>query len=166
MKLAGRAWKYGANVDTDVIFPARYLTLFKPEDLAAHCMEDLDPTFAREVRRGDIIVAGRSFGIGSSREHAPMAIKMSGIAAIVAPSFARIFHRNAINVGLPVVECEGIDEETEKGDRIEVDLTAGTVRNERTGKVYRASRYPEFMLGIIEAGGLVPYTRERLKAGR
>ena len=165
MTLVGKAWKYGANVDTDVIFPARYLTLFKPEDLAAHCMEDLDETFAREVQKGDVIVAGRSFGIGSSREHAPMAIKMSGISAIVAPSFARIFHRNAINVGLPVVECDGIDEETEKGDEIEVDLTAGTVTNRRTGKVYRASKYPDFMLGIIDAGGLVPYTREKLKVG-
>ncbi len=166
MKLAGRAWKYGANIDTDVIFPARYLTLFKPEDLAAHCMEDLDATFAKEVRKGDIIVAGRSFGIGSSREHAPMSIKMSGISAIVAPSFARIFHRNSINVGLPVVECDGIDEETEKGDQIEIDLTGGTVTNKRTGKVYRASKYPEFMLEIINAGGLVPYTREKLRAGK
>jgi len=165
MKLIGRAWKYGPNVDTDVIFPARYLTLYREEDLAQHCMEDLDPTFAREVRPGDIIVAGRSFGIGSSREHAPAAIKASGIAAIVAPSFARIFHRNAINVGLPVVECEGIDQETEKGDEIEVDLVEGTVLNRRTGKLYRASRYPDFMLGIIQAGGLVNYTREKLRAG-
>lgn len=166
MKLTGRVWKYGPNVDTDVIFPARYLTLFKPEDLAAHCMEDLDSTFAKEVEKGDVIVAGRSFGIGSSREHAPMAIKMSGIAAIVAPSFARIFHRNAINVGLPVVECEGIDQAVEKGDQLEVDLTAGTVINLSTGKVFQASKFPDFMLGIIEAGGLVPYTRQKLKAGK
>ena len=166
MKLTGRVWKYGTNVDTDVIFPARYLTLFKPEDLAAHCMEDLDTTFAKEVKKGDIIVAGRSFGIGSSREHAPMAIKMSGIAAIVAPSFARIFHRNAINVGLPVVECEGIDQAVAKGDELEADLTAGTVTNLSTGKVFQTSKFPDFMLGIIEAGGLVPYTREKLKAGK
>lgn len=166
MKLTGKAWKYGANIDTDVIFPARYLTLFKAEDLAAHCMEDLDSTFAKEVQKGDIIVAGRSFGIGSSREHAPMAIKMSGVAAIVAPSFARIFHRNAINVGLPVVECDGIDQDVEKGDEVEVDLTAGTVTNRRTGKVFRASKYPDFMLGIINAGGLVHYTKQQLKAAK
>ncbi len=166
MKLIGRAWKYGSNVDTDVIYPARYLTEFRPEVMAKHCMEDLDTTFAQEVRPGDLIVAGRSFGIGSSREHAPAAIKASGIAAVIAPSFARIFHRNAINVGLPVVECDGIDEETEKGDQIEIDLTEGTVTNKRTGKVYRASKYPDFMLEIINAGGLVPYTREKLKAGK
>lgn len=166
MKLVGRAWKYGPNVDTDVIYPARYLTEFRAAEMARHCMEDLDATFAQEVQPGDVIVAGPGFGIGSSREHAPVAIKASGIAAVVAPSFARIFHRNSINVGLPVVECDGIDQETERGDEIEVDLTEGTVTNRRTGKVYRASKYPDFMLGIIEAGGLVPYTRERLKAGK
>ncbi|MGE5619511.1 MAG: 3-isopropylmalate dehydratase small subunit [Sphingomonadaceae bacterium] len=164
MKLIGRVWKYGPNVDTDVIIPARYLTEFRPAELAKHCMEDLDTSFAMEVRPGDIIVAGRSFGIGSSREHAPVAIKASGIAAVVAPSFARIFHRNSINVGLPVVECDGIDEDVEKGDEVEVDLSEGTVLNRRTGRLFRASRYPDFMLGIIEAGGLVPYTRERLRA--
>lgn len=164
MKLIGRVWKYGPNVDTDVIIPARYLTEFRPAELAKHCMEDLDTSFAKEVRPGDIIVAGRSFGIGSSREHAPVAIKASGIAAVVAPSFARIFHRNSINVGLPVVECDGIDEDVEKGDEVEVDLSEGTVLNRRTGRLFRASRYPDFMLGIIEAGGLVPYTRERLRA--
>ncbi len=163
MKLVGRAWKYGPNVDTDVIIPARYLTEFRAEELAKHCMEDLDTSFAREVQAGEVIVAGRSFGIGSSREHAPVAIKASGIAAVIAPSFARIFHRNAINVGLPVVECAGIDEDVEKGDEIEVDLTEGTVLNRRTGKLFRASRYPDFMLGIINAGGLVNYTREKLR---
>ncbi len=140
------------------------LAEFRPEEVAKHCMEDLDSTFVKEVRSGDLIVAGRSFGIGSSREHAPVAIKASGVAAVIAPSFARIFHRNAINIGLPVVECDGLDEEVEKFDEIEVDLIEGTVTNRRTGKVFRASRYPDFMLGIIEAGGLVPYTREKLKA--
>ncbi|MHB1161398.1 MAG: 3-isopropylmalate dehydratase small subunit [Chloroflexota bacterium] len=164
MKLVGRVWKYGPNVDTDVIIPARYLTEFRAAELAKHCMEDLDSSFAREVRPGDIIVAGRSFGIGSSREHAPVSIKASGIAAVIAPSFARIFHRNSINVGLPVVECEGIDEDVEKGDEVEVDLTEGTVLNRRTGRLFRAGRYPDFMLGIIQAGGLVPYTREKLRA--
>ncbi len=162
MKLVGRAWKYGPNVDTDVIIPARYLAEYRPEELAKHCMEDLDTSFAKEVRPGDLIVAGRSFGIGSSREHAPVAIKASGIAAVIAPSFARIFHRNAINIGLPVVECEGIDEDVQMFDEVEVDLTEGTVLNKRTGRVFRASRYPDFMLGIIRAGGLVNYTREKL----
>lgn len=164
MKLIGRAWKYGPNVDTDVIIPARYLTEFRGEELARHCMEDLDPTFAKEVRPGDLIVAGRSFGIGSSREHAPIAIKSSGVAAVIAPSFARIFHRNAINVGLPVVECEGIDEDVRRGDELEVDLSEGTVLNRRTGRLFRTNPYPDFMLGIIRAGGLVNYTKERLRA--
>lgn len=166
MKLCGRAWKYGPSVDTDVIIPARYLTEFRAEELAKHCMEDLDTTFVGEVRKGDVIVAGPGFGIGSSREHAPVAIKASGITAVIAPSFARIFHRNSINVGLPVVECEGIDQDVQKGDEVEVDLTAGTVTNKRTGNVFHASKYPDFMLGIIEAGGLVNYTREKLKASK
>ncbi len=164
MKLVGRIWKYGPNVDTDVIIPARYLTEFRAEELAKHCMEDLDSSFVEEVKPGDLIVAGRSFGIGSSREHAPVAIKASGVAAVIAPSFARIFHRNAINVGLPVVECEGIEEDVEKGDELEVDLSEGTVLNRRSGKLFRASRYPDFMLGIINAGGLVNYTREKLRS--
>ncbi len=164
MKLIGRAWKYGPNVDTDVIIPARYLAEFRAEELAKHCMEDLDPTFVKEVKKGDVIVAGRSFGIGSSREHAPVAIKASGIAAVIAPSFARIFYRNAINVGLPLVECEGIDEDVVKGDEIEVDLSGGTVLNRRTGRLFKVSQYPDFMLKIIESGGLVNYTRERLRA--
>ena len=164
MKLVGRIWKYGPNVDTDVIIPARYLTEFRAEELAKHCMEDLDSSFVKEVKPGDLIVAGRSFGIGSSREHAPVAIKASGVAAVIAPSFARIFHRNAINVGLPVVECEGIEEDVEKGDELEVDLSEGTVLNRRSGKLFRASRYPDFMLGIINAGGLVNYTREKLRS--
>jgi len=163
MRLVGRVWKYGSYVDTDVMYPARYLTEFRPEEMARHCMEGLDPTFAREVRPGDIIVAGRMFGIGSAREHAPVAIKASGVAAVVAPSFARAFHRNAINIGLPVVECDGIDREAEKGDELEVDLVEGTVLNRRTGRLLRASRYPEFMLGIIQAGGLMNCLREKLR---
>jgi 3-isopropylmalate/(R)-2-methylmalate dehydratase small subunit len=163
MKLIGKAWKYGPNVDTDVIIPARYLAEFRAEELAKHCMEDLDTSFVKEVKRGDVIVAGRGFGIGSSREHAPVAIKASGIAAVIAPSFARIFYRNAINVGLPLVECQGIDEDVEKGDEIEVDLSGGTVLNRRSGKLFKASQYPDFMLKIVEAGGLVNYTREKLR---
>jgi len=163
MKLIGKAWKYGPNVDTDVIIPARYLAEFRAEELAKHCMEDLDTSFVKEVKRGDVIVAGRGFGIGSSREHAPVAIKASGIAAVIAPSFARIFYRNAINVGLPLVECQGIDEDVEKGDEIEVDLSGGTVLNRRSGKLFKVSQYPDFMLKIVEAGGLVNYTREKLR---
>ena len=164
MKLIGRAWKFGPGVDTDVIYPARYLTEYRPQEMAKHCMEDLDPSFAKEVQAGDLIVAGPAFGIGSSREHAPVAIKASGIAAVIAPSFARIFHRNAINIGLPVVECEGITEDVQKWDELEVDLVAGTVLNRRTGRLFQATRYPDFMLGIINAGGLINYTRERLRA--
>jgi 3-isopropylmalate/(R)-2-methylmalate dehydratase small subunit len=163
MKFVGRAWKYGPSVDTDVIFPARYLAKHKPEEMARHCMEDLDPTFAKEVQEGDLIVAGTCFGIGSSREHAPVSIKLSGVSAVIAPSFARIFQRNAINIGLPVVECPGIEEEVEKFDVLEVDLVEGTVKNQRTGKVLKAVKYPDFMLGIIQAGGLIPYTKQKVR---
>jgi len=164
MKLSGTVWKYGDNVDTDGIIPARYLNVSRPEDLARHCMEDIDPGFASAVQPGDIIVGGENFGCGSSREHAPLAIKEAGVACVVARSFARIFYRNSINVGLPILECPQAVEETEKGDQLTVDLRAGTITNERTGCTYRASPFPEFIMGIVEAGGLVPYTRERLRA--
>lgn len=162
--LQGRVWKYGDNVDTDVIIPARYLNLSTPPELARHCLEDLDPTFAGAVQPGDMIVAGENFGCGSSREHAPLAIKGSAISCIVAKSFARIFYRNAINIGLPILECPEAVRETEKGDRLTVELKAGTITNLRTGRSYQVSPFPPFIMGIIEAGGLVPYTRERLQA--
>ena len=164
MKLMGTVWKYGDDVDTDGIIPARYLNVSDPEDLARHCMEDVDPGFARAVRAGDVIVAGENFGCGSSREHAPLAIKGSGVACVVAKSYARIFYRNAINIGLPILECPQAVEETQKGDLLAADLGAGTVTNLRTGRTYQVSPFPPFIMGIIQAGGLVPYTRERLRA--
>ena len=164
MKLSGAVWKYGDDVDTDVIIPARYLNVSAPEDLARHCMEDLDPGFAGAVQPGDVIVAGENFGCGSSREHAPLAIKGAGVACVVARSFARIFYRNAINVGLPILECPEAVEETQQGDRLAADLDAGTIANSRTGRTYRVSPFPAFIKRIIQAGGLVPYTRERLRA--
>jgi 3-isopropylmalate/(R)-2-methylmalate dehydratase small subunit len=166
MTLKGRVWKYGDNIDTDVIIPARYLNVSTAEELAAHCMEDLDPAFAGAVEPGDVIVAGENFGSGSSREHAPLAIKGAGVSCVVAGSFARIFYRNAINVGLPILESPTAAKEAENGHRLEVELERGQIRNLTTGAVYQAEPYPPFMMEIIDAGGLVPYTSRRLKAGR
>jgi len=160
--MTGTVWAYGDNVDTDVIIPARYLNVSTPEELARHCMEDIDPGFASAVQPGDIIVAGENFGCGSSREHAPLAIKGSGIACVVAKSFARIFYRNAINVGLPILECPDAVAETQKGDRLTVDLRSGTITNQRTGRTHRTPPFPDFIMRIVQAGGLVPYTRERI----
>ena len=162
MILQGKTWKYGDNVDTDVIIPARYLNLSTPEELAPHCLEDLDANFAGAVQPGDMIVAGENFGCGSSREHAPLALKGAGVSAVVARSFARIFYRNAINVGLPILESPAAVEGTEAGHRLEIDLEAGRIRNLTTGQTYRAEPYPPFMLEIIRAGGLVPYTVSKL----
>lgn len=162
--LHGRVWKYGDDVDTDVIIPARYLNVSTPQELARHCLEDIDPSFAGTVQPGEMIVAGENFGCGSSREHAPLAIRGSGIVCVVAKSFARIFYRNAINIGLPILECPEAVEDVEKGDQLTVDLRAGTITNLRTGRSYQVSPFPAFIMGIIEAGGLVPYTRERLQA--
>jgi 3-isopropylmalate/(R)-2-methylmalate dehydratase small subunit len=161
-RLSGRVWKYGDNVDTDAIIPARYLNMSTAEELAAHCMEDVDHTFAQQVRSGDILVAGANFGCGSSREHAPLAIKGAGIDCIVAVSFARIFYRNAINIGLPILECPKAVHGTEAGHRLDVDLAEGTVSNLDTGQSFQAEPYPPFLIRIIEAGGLIPYTRRRL----
>jgi 3-isopropylmalate/(R)-2-methylmalate dehydratase small subunit len=162
-KISGNAWVYGDNVDTDVIIPARYLTTSAPDQLAPHCMEDIDSGFAEGVRRGDIIVAGNNFGCGSSREHAPIAIKASGVSCVIAESFARIFFRNAINIGLPILECPGI--KAEKGDKIEVDLNAGVIRNVTSGESFSSSPIPEFLQSLFTAGGLVPYVKERLASG-
>jgi 3-isopropylmalate/(R)-2-methylmalate dehydratase small subunit len=164
MKLTGKVWKYGDNVDTDAIIPARYLNMSLPEELAEHCMEDIDLSFAGSVQKGDVIVGGDNFGCGSSREHAPLALKGAGISCVIANSFARIFYRNAINIGLPILECPEAVAGTEKGDELTVDLTAGTITNARTGKTYHTSPLPEFVMKIVGAGGLVPYTRERLQA--
>lgn len=162
MTITGQVWKYGDNVDTDAIIPARYLNTTSEAELASHCMEDIDRSFAVKVKAGDIIVAGKNFGCGSSREHAPLAIKASGVSCVVAETFARIFFRNAINIGLPILECPDAVRETEAGQTLEVDLAEGRIRNLDTGREYQASAYPPFMLELIEAGGLIEYTRRKL----
>ncbi len=159
MKLTGKVWKYGANVDTDAIIPARYLNLSTPEELAGHCMEDIDPEFVQKVQPSDIIVATTNFGCGSSREHAPLAIKGAGVSCVIANTFARIFYRNAINIGLPILECQAAVEGTDAGQTLEVELETGRIHNLDTGHTFQAEPYPEFMLGIIQAGGLIEYTR-------
>ena len=163
-KLRGNAWVYGDNVDTDVIIPARYLTTSDPEKLAPHCMEDIDTSFAAAVKPGDIIVGGSNFGCGSSREHAPIAIKAAGVSCVIAGSFARIFFRNAINIGLPILECPEATEPgaVSRGDVLEVDLSTGTIENKTNGKTFTAQPVPEFLQQLFAVGGLVPYVRERL----
>ena len=161
-RLRGRVWKYGDNIDTDVIIPARYLNMSTAEELARHCMEDIDPRFATEVEAGDIIVGGENFGCGSSREHAPLAIKGAGITCVVAESFARIFYRNAINIGLPIIVCAEASREAEDGDEMVIDLEAGRITNTRLDKSYTTSPFPPFIMKIIQAGGLIPYTRAQL----
>mgnify|MGYP006309110661 FL=1 len=147
MKYEGRVWKYGDHVDTDAIIPARYLNVSTAEALAQHCMEDIDTSFAERVEPGDIIVGGENFGCGSSREHAPLAIKGAGVSCVVAKSFARIFYRNAINIGLPILSCPEAVEGTQTGDTLRVDLTSGTVTNLRTGETYETSPFPTFIGG-------------------
>jgi 3-isopropylmalate/(R)-2-methylmalate dehydratase small subunit len=159
MILEGNVWRYGDNVDTDVIIPARYLNTADPKTLAAHCMEDIDPAFAGKVKEGDIIVAGRNFGCGSSREHAPVAIKASGVTCVVADGFARIFYRNAINIGLPLVELGPDVEAIKNGDRIRVDLDAGTIENLTAGKKFAIQPLPGFIQDIAKAGGLINYVK-------
>ncbi len=158
----GKVFKYGENVDTDVIIPARHLNTTDPLDLAKHCMEDIDKDFAANVKQGDIIVAGKNFGCGSSREHAPIAIKASGIRCVIAPTFARIFYRNAFNTGLPILECEEAIAGISAGDEVNVDFESGTIENVTTGKVYQAQPFPPFIQKIIESGGLVDYVKENL----
>jgi 3-isopropylmalate/(R)-2-methylmalate dehydratase small subunit len=165
MLIEGKVWRFGDHVDTDAIIPARYLNVSDPAELARHCMEDADPSFAGRVSSGDIIVAGENFGCGSSREHAPLAIKAAGVSCVIAKSFARIFYRNAINIGLPILTCPEAVEGTKAGDRLTVDLRAGTIASQRSGCVYHTPPFPSFVMEIIEAGGLVPYTAHRL-AGR
>ncbi len=160
----GQAWVYGDNVDTDVIIPARYLNTSDAKELAKYCMEDIDKTFASEVKSGDIMIAGENFGCGSSREHAPIAIKESGISVVIAKSFARIFFRNAINIGLPILENSELPDEVSKGDTIEVDLKNGIVKNITTGKEYQTPAYSGSIQELIEVGGLVNYTKAKLKS--
>ena len=165
-KLKGRAWVYGDNVDTDVIIPARYLSTSEPSELAPHCMEDIDPSFAGAVSLGDVIVAGANFGCGSSREHAPIAIKASGVSCVIAASYARIFYRNAINIGLPILECPEISSPGAVGgsDELEVDVASGEITNRANGRAFKAAPSPEFLRSLFAAGGLVSYVRERLGA--
>ena len=162
MAFEGTVHKYGRDVDTDVIIPARYLNTNDPAELARHCMEDIDPGFVARVRPGDIIVAGENFGCGSSREHAPVAIRAAGVSCVVAASFARIFYRNAFNTGLPIVVCPQAARELEAGDRVRVDVVEGRIDDLTTGKTYAAEAYPPFMRELVASGGLLPYVKKRL----
>lgn len=155
MKATGNAIKYGDNIDTDVIIPARYLNTTDPKELASHCMEDIDKEFAKRVQTGDVMVGGKNFGCGSSREHAPIAIKESGISCVIAATFARIFYRNAINIGLPIVECPEASEKIQPGDQISVDFDTGVITNLTKGERYQGEPFPAFIQGIISAGGLM-----------
>ncbi|MGB4302428.1 MAG: 3-isopropylmalate dehydratase small subunit [Syntrophomonadaceae bacterium] len=161
MKFTGRVYKFGADIDTDAIIPARYLNTSDPAELAKHCMEDADPSFPQKVQAGDIIVAGKNFGCGSSREHAPIAIKGAGVACVIASSFARIFYRNSVNIGLPILECEEAVQAIEEGDNIQVDLEKGEIVNLRTGETYQAAPFPEFMQDIMAQGGLIGYVQHK-----
>src|SRR5512140_2887432 len=157
MPIIGHAWKYGANIDTDLIIAGRYCNMTEAEDLGKHCMEDLDPNFARQVHPGDIIVGETNFGCGSSREVAPLAIKGAGVSAVVATNFARIFYRNAINIGLPIFESPEAAAAIEQGHTVEIDPAAGIIRDLDTGREFRSAPFPEFMQMIIARGGLLPY---------
>ena len=163
MKLVGKVHKYGANVNTDEIIPARYLNTSDPAELAKHCMEDIDGQFPEKVQPGDFIMADTNFGCGSSREHAPLAIKASSVSAVIARSFARIFFRNSINIGLPILECDEAVEQTDPGDTLEVELASGEIKNTNKNRVFQAKPYPDFMLELIAAGGLIEHTKKRLQ---
>ena len=162
MKISGKAWKFGDNIDTDAIIPARYLNTIDPAELAKHVMEDADPEFPSKVSEGDIIVGGVNFGCGSSREHAPIAIKAAGVSCVIAPFFARIFYRNAFNMGLPILESKEAAEDIDTGDEIEINLAEGTIENKTKGKTYKAAPVPPFMRELIEAGGLMAYTSKQM----
>lgn len=159
----GKAWKFGHDIDTDIILPARYLNKSTTEHLAAHCMEDAGTSFAQDVKPGDIMVGGKNFGCGSSREHAPIAIKACGIKVVIAESFARIFYRNALNIGLPIMECPAAVAGISQGDEIEVNIETGIIQNLTTQQQYQAASFPPFMQELIYAGGLIPYVKGRKK---
>ncbi|MEW6720732.1 MAG: 3-isopropylmalate dehydratase small subunit [Thermodesulfobacteriota bacterium] len=161
MELRGKAWKYGDDVDTDAIIPARYLNTSDPAALAKHCMEDIDTSFASKVAKGDFIVAGKNFGCGSSREHAPISIRAAGVSAVIARSFARIFYRNSFNMGLPIFEAPDAVDEIEAGDALVVDMDRGLLRNETKGREYRFTPIPPFMQELVSAGGLLNYIAKR-----
>ncbi|MCR5511675.1 3-isopropylmalate/(R)-2-methylmalate dehydratase small subunit [Lachnospiraceae bacterium XBB2008] len=160
-KAQGKVFKYGDNVDTDVIIPARYLNSSDPAELATHCMEDIDKSFVDRVSKGDIIVATKNFGCGSSREHAPIAIKAAGVSCVIAETFARIFYRNAINIGLPIIECAEASEAIKDGDEVSVDFDSGIITDITTGETFKGQAFPPFMQGLIDAGGLVNYINNR-----
>ena len=160
MQAKGNVFKYGDNVDTDVIIPARYLAIADPKELAEHCMEDIDKEFIQKVQPGDIMVANKNFGCGSSREHAPLVIKVSGVSCVIAETFARIFYRNAINIGLPIIECPEAAQDIKNGDQVEVDFDSGKIRNLTTQKEYQGQAFPEFMQRIIKAEGIINYINE------
>ncbi|MBU3133542.1 3-isopropylmalate dehydratase small subunit [Clostridium gasigenes] len=159
MNARGKVFKYGDNVDTDVIMPARYLNTSDPKELAAHCMEDIDADFVEKVEKGDIIVANKNFGCGSSREHAPIAIKESGVSCVIASTFARIFYRNAINIGLPIIECEEAVKAIDAGDELEVEFSTGVIKNLTKNETYKGEGFPEFMQKIINNNGLIGYIK-------
>lgn len=161
MKAEGTVFKYGNNVDTDVIIPARYLNTSKAEELAAHCMEDIDLDFVKKVKKGDIMVAEKNFGCGSSREHAPLAIKTAGISCVIAKTFARIFYRNAINIGLPIIECEEAADKIQSGDKVQIDFETGIIKNLTKNEEYKGQPFPEFMQKIINDGGLVNFIKNK-----
>lgn len=157
----GSVFKYGDNVDTDVIIPARYLATSEPSELAKHCMEDIDKDFIRNVKKGDIIVADKNFGCGSSREHAPIAIKAAGVSCVIAKTFARIFYRNSINIGLPIVECPAAADTIKAGDTVSVNFDNGVITDETTGESFQGQAFPPFMQGLIDAGGLINYVNAK-----
>lgn len=161
MKAQGTVFKYGDNVDTDVIIPARYLNITDGNELAKHCMEDIDKEFVSKVKPGDIIVANKNFGCGSSREHAPLVIKCAGVSCVIAETFARIFYRNAINIGLPIIECKEAAEAIQKGDQVVIDFDSGKITDLTTGQTFQGQAFPPFMQEIISAGGLIPYINKK-----
>ena len=161
MNAKGRVFKYGDNVDTDVIIPARYLNIADPKELATHAMEDIDAEFVKKMQPGDIVVATRNFGCGSSREHAPLVLKENGVSCVIASSFARIFYRNAINIGLPILECEAAANSIDDGDTVSVNFDTGVITNETKGESYQAAAFPPFIQSIIQAGGLLKSLKER-----
>lgn len=163
--MKGKVFKYGNNIDTDVIIPARYLNTSDPQELAKHCMEPIDENFTQDVVKGDFIVAENNFGCGSSREHAPIAIKASGVSCVIASNFARIFYRNAFNIGLPILECEEATKNIEYGDQISVDLSRGMIKNITKNQTYRAQSIPEFMQDMINIGGLVNSVKRKMEIG-
>lgn len=162
MKTRGHAFKYGDNIDTDIIIPARYLSTFDPEELKKYCMEPIDKDFAKDVKQGDVMVGGKNFGCGSSREHAPIAIKASGISCVIAENFARIFYRNSFNIGLPIIESKEASEKIQAGDQVEIDFAGGKIKNITKDEEYKIEAYPEFIQGIIKSNGLINYVSERM----